>query len=128
MERDKFFTIAMIAIILGAIGLGIGVYSVISMQSGTIKGDDGDDGDDGQDAPGGTNIYYCSSQSEIENALDIIGTGHGTIIVTENITLSSQIDINDRGNYIIQGAGAVTLFCYLNKVGFDITNVQSLIV
>ena len=36
-----------IAVILGAVGLGLGAYSVISVQSGAVKGEDGDDGDDG---------------------------------------------------------------------------------
>ena len=62
MERNKMSAIAMIAVILGAAGLGAGAYSVISVQTGAIEGDDGDDGDtgaigtkgdEGQDAPGG---------------------------------------------------------------------------
>jgi len=72
----------------------------IMLQTGAVKGEPGEDGDDGKD---GTdvpiveepeNIYYCSSQSEIEGALDTISTGHGTLIITENITLSSTIDID----------------------------------
>jgi len=68
MERNKMSAMAMIAVILGAAGLGVGAYSVISVQTGAIEGEDGDDGDtgatgligpegdegdDGQDAPGG---------------------------------------------------------------------------
>lgn len=80
-----------------------------------------------QNVESSTNVYYCSSQSEIEDALDIIGTGHGTIIITEDITLNSQININGGGNYIIQGEGPVTLNRNANDESFSITKVQSLI-
>ena len=73
-----------------------------------------------------TNVYYCSSHSEIEDALDTIGSGNGIITITENITLSSQININGGGTYIIQGAGLVTLDRNANDETFYITNVQSL--
>ncbi len=74
-----------------------------------------------------TNIYYCSSQSEIEGALDTIGTGHGTIIITENITLSSTINLDDGGRYIIRGAGPITLNRNASDDDtFSVTNVQSL--
>ena len=70
-------------------------------------------------------IYYCSSQSEIEDALDTIGIGHGRIIITEDITLTSQIDINDGGRYIIQGAGPITLDRNADDETFYISNVKS---
>ena len=47
MGRNKMSAMAIIAVILGAAGLGVGAYSVISVQSGAVKGEDGDDGDDG---------------------------------------------------------------------------------
>lgn len=72
-----------------------------------------------------TNIYYCSSQSKIEEALDTIDTGHGTIIITENITLSSTINIDDGGHYIIQGAGPITLGRDANDETFNISNAES---
>ena len=68
----------MIAVILGGTGLGVGAYSLMLVQTGALKGDDGDDGDDGTDGQDVLrNIYYCSSQSEIEAALDTIGIGDG---------------------------------------------------
>ncbi len=47
MERNKLSAIAFIAIILGAIGAGVGVYAVGVTLTGGADGDNGDDGDDG---------------------------------------------------------------------------------
>jgi len=47
MGRTKTSAMAMIAILLGAAGLGAGAYSVNLVRTGAVKGDDGDDGDDG---------------------------------------------------------------------------------
>ena len=57
MIRDRMLSIGMIAVILGATGLAFGLYSIISVQTGAVKGENGDDGDDaaapihGKDAP-----------------------------------------------------------------------------
>lgn len=211
MVENKSSLFGIIAIIIGASGLGIGAFSVVNFQ--TVEGPQGLPGDDGQDAPGGllvgildpddgevvsgsvtirtliygsesytiqilrngteigtstpmiwdttmindgwwnitvvatdtltnnqsqdevmvyiqnveysTNVYYCSSQSEIEDALDTIETSHGAIIITKNIMLNSTININNGGNYIIQGAGTVTLNRNASDETFSITNVQS---
>ncbi|MBD3255040.1 MAG: hypothetical protein GF383_08095 [Candidatus Lokiarchaeota archaeon] len=72
------------------------------------------------------NEYYCSTQSEIEQALININTGYGTIIITQDITLTSQIDINHAGNYVIKGSSPITLERSANDEIFSITNVQSL--
>ena len=124
--------LALLGIIIGASGLGFGAYSTMQVETGAIDGENGDDGDDGSAGKDGTdwqvppNVHYCSSQTEIEDSLDTIGMGHGTIIITDNITLSSQIDINDGGNYIIRGASPVTIDRNANDETFNITNVQSL--
>ncbi|MFX1377149.1 MAG: right-handed parallel beta-helix repeat-containing protein [Promethearchaeota archaeon] len=80
-----------------------------------------------QNVEDSTNIYYCSSQSEIEDALDAIDTGYGTIVITENITLSSTINIDDGGYYIIRSIGPVFIDRNANYETFYITNLQSLI-
>lgn len=133
MESNKLSAIAVIAVILGAIGLGVGAYSIISVQTGAIKGDEGDDGDDG--AAGITTIVYrteneypCSSETDINNALATIGTGNGKIIITGPITLTSHIDIDGGGSYIIQGAGLPTIDCGGDRTAFNITNAKSCII
>jgi len=57
-------------------------------------------------------VYYCASESDINNALLDIGTGSGRIIITQDITLTSSITLNGNGNYILEGiAPSVTLDC-----------------
>ncbi|MFX1276413.1 MAG: hypothetical protein ACFFBP_06620 [Promethearchaeota archaeon] len=65
--------------------------------------------------------YYCSSQSEINSALTDIGTGDGTIIITEDIILTSQITVDGGGNYVIQGVSQdITVDCGGNNMAFYI--------
>ncbi len=133
MESNKLSTIAIIAVILAAIGLGVGAYSLISVQTGAVEGDDGDDGDDG---PAGIttivykteNEYPCSSEADINNAIDMIGTGNGKIMITRPITLTSHIDIDGGGSYIIQGTGVPTIDCGGDRTAFNITNAKSCII
>lgn len=54
MVENKSSLFGIIAIIIGASGLGLGVFSVVNFQTVEgIPGDDGQDGIDGDDAPGG---------------------------------------------------------------------------
>ena len=99
-NRSSLFGI--IAIIIGAAGVGLGTFSVANFQilegpqgPQGEPGDDGQEGIDGIDGVDGINgidglngtdginppFYCCSSQSEIEEALDTIGTGYGTILL-----------------------------------------------
>ncbi len=133
MESNKLSAIAMIAVILGVAGLGVGVYSVISVQTGAVKGDDGNDGDDGANGANGIttiiykteDVYPCSSETEINNALAAIGTGSGKIIITEMITLNPTIEIDGGGSYIIEGTGLGSLECGGDNADFNITNALS---
>ena len=47
--------------------------------------------------------YPCSTDIEVKDALDTIGTGYGIITITNDITLSNTINISGGGVYIIQG-------------------------
>ncbi len=126
MKERNLMVLALLGVIIGASGLGFGTYSIMQIQTGALDGDDGDDGDDGVDWQALSEVHYCSSQSEIVNAINKIGTGHGTIIITKNITLSSTISIDDGGHYIIRSEGPVTLNRNANAETFLVTNVQSL--
>jgi len=75
MRENHLKTLALLGVIIGAVGLGAGAYSVFNVHTGAIKGDEGDDGDDG--SAGITKIvfrtedeYPCSSETEINNALN----------------------------------------------------------
>ncbi len=71
-------------------------------------------------------VYYCASQAEITAALADIGTGAGKVVITQNITLTSPIQVNGNGSYVIEGvAPGVTLDCGGNWHGFSITGVAS---
>ncbi|MFX0057983.1 MAG: right-handed parallel beta-helix repeat-containing protein [Candidatus Hodarchaeota archaeon] len=107
----KSTVLGIIALIIGASGLGLGVFSLLNL----LQVEEGSKGID----------YPVSSELEIKNALDAIGTGYGIITITNNITLNGTIEINGGGNYIIQGAGAV-IKCTNNQEAFDITNAKSL--
>lgn len=132
--ENKNSIVGIIAIILGAAGLGIGTFSVINFQivespegpegppgQDGLDGTDGINGTDGQDAPG----YFCTSGVEVQNAIDAIGSGSGTIIITDDITLSTTIIVDQGGDYIIQGNGAITIDCGGDRTAFDITNVKT---
>ncbi len=103
MEINKLSAIAFIAVILGATGLGVGAYSVISVQTGAVKGGDGVDGangddgadgddgatgqegDDGQDAPGDIVIGILD--------LDEGETVSGTVIIRAMVAGSENYNI-----------------------------------
>jgi len=132
MVENKSTIFGIIALIIGATGLGLGVFSVISLQA--VEGEQGLPGEDGQDAVDGIDGidgtdapgYYCNSAVEVQQALDSIGKGSGKIIITESITLSSTININGGGSYIIQGYGASTVIdCGGNRNAFNIKNATS---
>lgn len=127
-ERDlkpNITPIVILAVIMAAGALGLGLYNSFAPAASTAgtdgeDGDDGDTGDDGDRAPG----YYCSSGAEVQNAIDTIGTGSGTIYITEDIILSSTILVDQGGEYIIQGDGAITVDCGGDRSAFNITNVE----
>jgi len=129
MVENKSSIFGIIAIIIGATGLGLGAFSAISLQ--VVEGEQGLPGDDGTDGINGTDGidgidapgYFCSSAVEVQQALDSIGKGSGTIIITASITLPSKINISGGGSYVIQGQGAgTTITCNGNWNAFDITN------
>lgn len=128
MVENKSLMFGIIALVIGATGLGLGAFSVISLQAVVDEqgppGEDGVDGIDGIDGINGTDApgYYCSTSSEIQQALDFIGKDSGKIIITESLTLFSTINISGGGSYIIQGQGAGTTIKCGDWNTFDITN------
>ncbi|MFX1337177.1 MAG: right-handed parallel beta-helix repeat-containing protein [Promethearchaeota archaeon] len=134
MGEHNLMAIAILGLIIGASGLGLGAYTTMQYQTGALKGEAGKDGDDGTtgkdgidgvngtDAPG----YFCSSEIEVGDALQAIGTGKGIITITANITLSQTINIDGGGSYVIQGQGAgTTIDCNGDRTAFSISNAKS---
>jgi len=73
-------------------------------------------------------IYYCASEEEINDALTDIGTGSGTIYITENIHLVNTIEIDGGGSYIIQGVSPSTFInCSGDRTAIDIDITSSCI-
>jgi hypothetical protein len=110
MGKNAGMIIGIIALIIGASGAGMGLFLYLNPQV--------------EEGPKGIE-YLVSSESEITDALDAIGTGYGIITITNNITLTGTIDINGSGNYIIQGVGSI-IKCASNQKAFNITNADSL--
>ena len=115
-ETRRGLSITILALILGAAGLVFGIYGIFFSPAGAP-------GSDGADAPG----YYCTTAAEVQEAIDTIDSGVGTIYITEDITLSSQIDVDQGGDYVIQGLGGVTVDCGGNNRVFSITQYSSCI-
>lgn len=72
------------------------------------------------------NIFYCSTEAEINTALTAIGANGGTIIIESGIiTLTGTITINGGGSYIIKGQGDDTVIdCNGDVVAFTITSAE----
>ncbi len=97
-----------------------------------INGKDGNDGEDGvdgingeegEDAPG----YACSTRAEVQAAINAIGNGAGTITITADFAVTTTIQVDQGGNYIIRGDGAHTITSSLTYC-IRILNVNSCII
>ncbi|MHA1112791.1 MAG: hypothetical protein ACTSRE_17015 [Promethearchaeota archaeon] len=140
MSNGKGTALIIAALVVGAAGLGVGIFSVIQYElvegpqgpQGLpgLDGIDGVNGTDGVDGKNGTeipNTYFCSSQQELEDAFLNISTGNGQIFLTDDISLSSSIEINGGGSYVIQGIGDVTISYSISDELIVVTDVQSLV-
>jgi len=106
-----------LALLIGISGVGLGAYSTF-FQTPITENNEED-----------FQIYYCSSEEEINDALIDIGSGSGTITITDNIILTSSIIINGSGSYIIQGiAPNITLDCNGDQNAIRIEITQSCII
>ena len=106
-----------ISIIIAAAGAGLGGYNYYIAQNRDLQGLPGEDGVDGDNGANGEDgvagidgidaigdpYYICSSQDEIQNAIDTIGNQHGTIFLNGTIMLSSSLDLTQGGEVYIKG-------------------------
>ena len=146
-RKSQSSALVVVALIMGAAGLGLGMVSILTPSTGVpgmdgtngidgtngTNGIDGTDGTNGTDGKDGTfnstteNYYFCSNQTELENAITSIGSGAGTIVITKSIKLTSYIGIDTNGDLIIQGVSqGIEIGSPGNDKVFNITAVSSL--
>ncbi len=122
MVENKSSLIGIIALIIGVSGVGVGTFSVVNFQ--VVEGPPGPPGEDGEDLLPVPNIYYCSSQIEIQEALNAISSGIGIIYIIQDIDVVSSITIDGGGSYVIQGLG-ITINVIGDTDPLRITNATS---
>ncbi|MBN1803213.1 MAG: right-handed parallel beta-helix repeat-containing protein [Candidatus Lokiarchaeota archaeon] len=71
------------------------------------------------------NIYYCDSDDNLRSAIDEINNRSGLIIIINNITLKDTIEIDGGGEYVIEGAGRVSIILGHNFSGFVVSSARS---
>ncbi len=127
--KGQMTALLVVALIVGGGGLGFGVFSL--MKEG-VQGPAGPQGQTGPQGPPGNDtnqglVYYCASTEAITAALATIGTGIGTIIITQNVTLNAMIQVAGGGSYVIEGlAPGIAIECTPAR-GFNISSVSSCI-
>jgi len=91
------------------------------VSSNNANGNDIDYEDEGT---GTEIIYHVQTTDEIQDAIDSIGSGTGTVIITSgSISITSTIDIDGGGFYTIKGQGKNTsLIPTTNNHVFSISN------
>ena len=74
-------------------------------------------------------IYSVESESELQEAIDTIGTGSGTIFIEAgNHTISTTIDIDNNGSLVIYGHGDNTKLTTVGNIScFNITSARSVL-
>jgi len=110
-------------------GLGIGYGLIIATntcEENVVAANNANGNDiDWKDAGLRTTIkYYVQTEEELQDAIDSIGTGAGTIVVTIGVlTLSATINVDGGGFYIIEGEGEGTVIdCGADRTAFNITS------
>lgn len=70
--------------------------------------------------------YYVQTGDELQDAIDSIGTGAGTVVITTGtLTLTTTITVDGGGYYIIEGEGNGSIIdCNGNRTAFNITNAK----
>ncbi len=108
-----------------------GVYIVNAASENNVVKDNTFSGNDVNWKDDGTNTeieYICRTAQDIQDAVDSIAAKSGVIhIVTGTISISTTININGGGDYIIEGEGRSTILTTVGDIhGFNISSVRSL--
>ena len=130
----------------GGAGEGYGVYLINAACVENIVRSNNLSGNDIKWKDVGVNSdieYKCSTNADIQDAIDSIDTKTGTIdIVSGNIAITTAIDVNKNGIYNIKGEGNATIldvadgiecfsitnsvYCVISDIYIDITNYSAL--
>ncbi|KKN90787.1 hypothetical protein LCGC14_0223700 [marine sediment metagenome] len=100
-------------------GTAYGIYIATAdcdenvVASNNANGNDVDYQDSGTST---TVIYYVQNSDELQDAIDSIGSSAGTIYINSSFTVSTTIDIDGGGSYLIEGEGSNTVL----TTGIDI--------
>ncbi|MFX1398586.1 MAG: right-handed parallel beta-helix repeat-containing protein [Promethearchaeota archaeon] len=109
MRRDQNILIAISILIVAFIsGLSLGMLILSGASDQGVGG----------------NTYICLDEGDINAAIDDIGTGKGTIVIYQNITITSTLRINGEGDYLIEGVG----LHFLTSNALDISLARSCII
>ncbi|KKM98767.1 hypothetical protein LCGC14_1154630, partial [marine sediment metagenome] len=102
------------------IGTGYGIYIATAtcdenvIAANNVNGNDVDYQDSGTST---TVIYYVQNTDELQDAIDSIGSSAGIININSSFTVSTTIDIDGGGSYLIEGEGSNTVL----TIAADIT-------
>jgi len=108
------------------IGSTYGVYIANANCGNTVVSDNVVTGNDATYLDSGTQtdiIYFCSTITDITDAITSIGANKGQIIIGNGtFTLTSNINIAGGGTYIIEGQGDATILHSDDFIAFNITS------
>ena len=109
------------------LGTGYGIYiATPTCEENVVAANNANGNDiDWKDAGLRTTIkYYVQTEEELQDAIDSISTGAGTIVITIGVlTLSATINVDGGGFYIIEGEGEGTVIdCGADRTAFNITS------
>lgn len=125
MSNGKGIAIGLIVIILAGAGLGIIGYNYFFAPTQTSGMPDNNES---PQYPNENNTYYCSSETELREALNKTGSANGKIYLINDINISDTIEIDGGGKYEISGLGAITITVEGEFNGFEILNATSCVI
>ena len=112
-------------------GFGL-VISTVTCEENVVASNNANGNDNNWKDVGSRTVikYYVQTGEELQDAIDSIGTGAGTVIINNGtLTLTATITILGGGDYIIEGEGVGSVIdCGGNRTAFNITNANSCVI
>jgi len=125
LSNGKGIAIGLIVIILAGAGLGIIGYNYFFAPTQTSGMPDNNES---PQYPNENKTYYCSSETELREALNKTGSANGKIYLINDINISDTIEIDGGGKYEISGLGAIKITVEGEFNGFEILNATSCVI
>lgn len=117
--------LGLLAILIASGGVG---YIIFQGQQVVSTGDSVIEENDGEESIELKNVYYCSSEEDIHNAVNEIGNGSGNIIIIESFILMTKISLNQEAHYVIEGLAGITISPIAGQIAIEIGDVRSCII